>query len=645
MPSLTLAIPALGALHRRLLKNLDQRIKIAKRGQQNRHEKWRMAENNVMAFVPESDIDALRRSRRDNGTPAYTTIMLPYTYANLMAFHTYITSVFFARTPVHQFAGRHGETEQQTQALEAMIAYQVDVGVIMGPYYIWFYDAGKYGLGVVGTYWEKEVNHVAMLQAAGDPADPAGKVVVTTEVEVYEGNRVYNISPWDFFPDPRVPVGQFQRGEFVAVRRRITWGEVLRREALGFYMNTDELKKGVGKADQSVGGRSEPDSALERPEEFSYNDDWDQSRPSVIEAYEIYVDLVPKEWGLGPSGYPQKWVFTVTADMAIIFGCQPLGYLHCRFPFDVFESEVEGYGTYNRGLPEILQPIQETMDWLLNTHFYNVRAALNNLFLVDPTKVVMKDFEVADAGGIIRLKPEAYGQDMRTFFHQVPIADVTQQNIGDLGLMQNLGEKASGINESMMGVLQGSSRRTATEVRSSTGFGVSRLKTVSEYASCTAFTPHSQKLVMNSQQYYQADKKFRIVGDLALQAGAGFVQTNPALIAGFYDFVPVDGTLPIDRMAQATLWKDIMSALFKMPQLMMGFDMTKMFMWVAQLAGLKNINQFKLAPVQMGSPEALQQQAQAGNIVPLRPPGGPQGLPQSDTRSTGVGSPSTEYTG
>ena len=91
--------------------------------------------------------------------------------------------------------------------------------------------------------------------------------------------------------------------------------------------------------------------------------------------------------------------------------------------------------------------------------------------------------------------------------------------------------------------------------------------------------------------------------------------SRPEDIQGFFDFVPVDGTLPIDRMAQANLWKELMGGLRMMPpQIAQEYDWTRIFAWVAQLAGLKNISQFKVQVV----PDAqLQQQAQQGNVIPM----------------------------
>jgi len=639
MPKMTLEIDADSPLHRKIAGRLNSRYSLANQGQQLRHTKWQEAEELTLAFLPESEADANRRSRRISGEPVYTTIQVPYSYALLMSAHTYWTSVFFSRSPIHQFAGRHGEGEMQTQAMEALIGYQVEVGCALGPYYIWLYDAGKYGCGILGHYWEVEKLHYGALVEMQDESGKTSLYQTTQEVEGYAGNRCYNISPWDFWPDPRVPLKRFQDGEFCIVRRRLGWNQILRRQDAGYFnSNVKKLKQHITDKDMRSGS-----TALERPIFYTslYEDEGEfKTHPSGAVFLEYYVELVPKEWDLGSTTFPQKWCITITEDHGIIVGASPLGYAHCKFPFDVLESEVEGYGLFARGIPQIGQPIQQTMDWLINTHFYNVRAALNNQFIVDPSKLVVKDVQKGGPGFIWRLRPEAYGTDLTKMFMQVPVSDVTRSHLADFQAMLGIGERTLGINDQIMGALQGTQRKTATEVRTTTGFGINRQKTITEYMSATGFSPHAQKLVQTSQQYYDASAKLRRVGSLAQEAGAGFIQVSPEDITGFFDLIPVDGTLPIDRMAQANLWKEIMGTLRMMPpQVAMGYDWMRIFGWVASIAGLKNINNFR---VQVMPNAQLQQQAQAGNVIPMptRPPPGaalPSPVEPGNSASTQAG--------
>ena len=644
MPSLTLEIKHGGDLARRILSGCRDRIKASQREYQRRHNKWRLDEEAALAYLPEKDIDAVRRANRENaGKPQYTTIQIPYTYAVLMSMHTYWTSVFMARDPVLQYTARHGEGMQSVQAVEALMSYQRLVGNMLVPWYIWLMDAGKYGAGIIGVYWDEQYANVSKIEEQEElylgtiKTGKMKRVKVSRRIKGYQGNKVYNVRPYDFFPDPHVPFHRFQEGEFCGTYTEMPRNRVLEREALGYYTNLEHI--GMRSAGSGTSGvpapteRQEGSSQLELPSSQTYNfegDDRDaegkkKTLPEVVKLYEVCIAIIPEKWGLGASTLPEKWMFTCTADFTVVIGAQPLGANHDKFPFVVLELEPEGYGLANRGVPEILQPVQQTVDWLINSHFYNVRKVLNNQFLVDPSRVVMKDAENSMAGGFIRLKPAAYGTDIRTAMMQLPVMDVTQTNLRDMEVMLGFGQRTLGVNDQIMGMLQTGGRKTAQEIRTSSTFGVNRLKTNCEYFSAMGWEPMSQMLLQNAQQYYDDALKLKIVGDVAGTAGQNWLDVTPDNIAGFYDFVPVDGTLPVDRFAQANMWRELFAGMRQMPDIMMQYDMGRIFEWVAQLAGLKNISQFKL---QVTDDAKLMAQVQAGNVVPLGgrgPKSGPGG--------------------
>lgn len=630
MPSLTLKIPHESPLDRKIKGKLQQFIKWSMKAQSTQHDEWQKAEESMLAYVPASEADRRREHARDQGDPRYTTIVLPYSYAVTMAAHTYWTSVFYARDPIFQFTGRHGETQQQVQALDSIVSYQTLVGGHLVPHYSWLYDAGRYGFGVMGLHWEKEVRHVAIVKDTqeeigeeavdadqllfGDVPDggPRTKrIIEVQEVETYEGNKVYNVSPWNFLPDPRVPLLHFQKGEFVNIRTRVSWNQILYRKAQGLYINTEKVKTGHG--GDGAFGDTQGTTTVAKPHEYYFMDKENDEggHPSTVNIYEVYVELVPSEWGLGKRDYPEKWVFSITQDYSILLGATPLDSYHCKFPFMVIPIDPDGHALFARGYPKIMQPIQDTMTWLLNSHFFNVRAALQNLFIVDPSKVSLADLEDPLPGGIIRVRDVYYGQDVRTAVHQVDIKDVTQQNLSEIQFMQGIGERIGGVNDQVMGALAGGGRRTATEVRSSTGFSVNRLKTTTEFMSAAGMAPLSQMTVMNTQQFYTAEKKFRIAGSLLADAEP-FVSVDPKQIQGFYDYVPVDGTMPIDRLAQAKMWQEIFATMKMMPEVAVQYDIGRMFAWVASLAGMKNINQFK---INLMDPQEIQKQTQLGNLI------------------------------
>jgi hypothetical protein len=607
MAAYTLEIPKDSDTHRKLVKMLASRIQLARKHHNGKREKWIEAEESMLAYIPETQADQKRRMKREDGTPQYTTIRLPYVYAQVMAVHTYMTSVLFARSPIHQLVGRNGTGEMQVQAMEALLQYQVEAGGMNAPYYLWCYDAPKYGVGVLGHWWDKQVVQYTSIQ---------NDRLVTNQVQGYEGNCAYNVSPFDFLTDPRVTIREFQKGEFCIHKRAIPWADVSRRRALGYYIERN-LRTIKGSGAERV-DRNDGSSQLPRPDTTLKVEDQDGEHPAVLHCYEVYVELAQKEWGLGMSLYPEKWVFTITQDLETIIGVTPLGLMHGMFPFDVGEPELDAYAEITRSVPDIMKGVGDTLDWLVNSHMWNVRQTMNNQFVGDPSKLFMKDFMNANQPGFfLRLRPEAYGTDVRTVLSQIPVMDVTRQHLNDVQFMMGFGERILGVNDQIMGVLAGGGRKTATEVRTSTGFGVNRLKTITEYFSAVGFAPHAQKLIQSTQQNFKGPLALRIVGDAAaLNPDPWLRGIDPSSIVGQYDLSPVDGTLPIDRMAQANLWKEFLMMISRVPQIAEMWDLGKIFGYAAQISGMKNVNQFK---VQIEDPELLAREAQAGNVVPFNP--------------------------
>lgn len=620
MPSLTLEeeIDPKTQLHAMIIEEVRRRVRFSERSFSTQRLAWRKAEDEIIAYIPESAADGKRRNERENsGVPKYTTIKVPYTYAVVMALHTYICQVFLSRSPIFQFDGRHGEGQQQVLALEAYLDYQVKVGRMLPGLYSWLYDAAKYGVGIIDLYWTEQIRRVTEIQFTADPMTGIeSREQVTMELPGYKGNQITNTSPRDWLPDPRVTMREFQQGEYCGSRIKLSWLEVKNRERNGYYTNVKHLDRNIS---PRFTDERDDDSQVIRPDdemvEFSASRTSDSSlrHPDIVPAYQMFIELIPSMWGLSDSDYPEKWVFTVSADWKVVLGAQPHGAYHCEFPYHFIELEPDAYALSNRGMPEILKGVQDTLDWLLNSHMYNVRASNNNLFMVDPMRIVMKDLTHPVPGGAIRMRPGSsamQGEPLK----QLQIQDITRNNMGDFVQMIGVGERTSGINDQMLGAFTKTGRRTATEVRTSSVGGVSRQKVTAEYMSCVGFDTLAKQMVQNSQQYMDVELTLKIVGNLSQLAGTQWMEVTPDMIMGFFDFVPVDGTLPIDRFAQANLWKEIMMGVAQTPQLAVEYSLARIFAWTAQLAGLRNIDRFR---IELGSPEHLAAQAQLGNVIPI----------------------------
>lgn len=608
--------------HRMIRDALWDRISMSRQDMSERYEDWKANEEIFLAYMPESDNDALRKQKRKGGSPQLTRFQIPYSYAVALTAHTYWTSVFLSRDPVFQYSGRHGEPMNKVQAVEALMNYQVQVGGMMTPLYIWLLDPTKYGFGVVGLYWDEEEVVVSKIEEVqetylGIPIPGKYRKERTTErIPGYQGNRLYNVRPQDFFPDTRVPIGQFQKGEFCARYTEVGWNTIIKRQQAGQYFNIEELERKRTTASQREMGSEQiilPDAKTTYqvgPPRLSGNGKKDKSYVSL---YEIYVELVPREWELGKTEWPEKWVFTIAEDEVII-SAQPMGMYHNQFPFAVQEYEPDGYSLFSRSLLETVEPLNNTLTWLINTHLQSVRKAINDQVVVDPSRIVMKDLSDPAEGRVIRLKPEFYGTDVRQAVHQLQIVDITQNHLRDANVMTDLIQRVTGVTDNIMGMTNDGGRKTATEIRTSSTFGINRLKTTAEYMSAMGWSPLSQMMLQSTQQNYDLERQYRIAGDLIGGSGGAFMDVSGESIQGFFDFVPIDGTMPVDRFAQANLWRQFVADLGNNESLAGAYDMRAIIRHMMQLSGAKNIKQFELEVV---PDEQIREQAKAGNTIPV----------------------------
>ena len=603
--------------HTKILAAVINRFDRSKDKMEEMYSNFKDREEQFLAYMPERSLDTARRvDREENGNPQYTTITVPFSYSQLMTAHTYWTSVFLSRTPVFQYIGRHGETVDQEMGVEALIDYQVQQAKMVVPLTNWLLDPGKYGFGVVGHYWMEEERVVS--QIVEKPITIAGfaiagksrKVMETRKIAGYKGNKIFNVSPRNFFPDPSVPLSRLQEGEFCGRTTTVNWNTIVRRAEQGTYFNIDVLKK-MNSSTRNR-DREEGSEQMEWPEPETEHQHVDPEDVNSQELLEMTVELIPREWEVGAGSFPQKWVFTI-ANEELIIGAQPLGALHDQFPFDVVEYEPEAYALFNRGMLETVAPMNDVMTWLVNSHMYNVRQTLNNQFIGDPSRISLGDLKNPDPGFIARVKPAGYGQDVRTMLTQLPVADMTQNHLRDMQVMERMVQQVTGVTDNIMGMVNPGGRKTATEVRTSSSAGANRLKTQAEYFSAMGWSGLAEKMLSNTQQRYDGEQKFRIVGDL-VEGSDPFVNVSPERIAGAYDWVPVDGTLPVDRFAQANLFRQIFADLRQFPQLQAEFDMARVFSYVAKLAGAKNFDRFK---VQTLPDEQVQNEVQKGNLVPV----------------------------
>lgn len=611
-------------LHKFIIRAIRARVTLSTNGLHDRLDLWKQSEEDFIAYMPEREADATRKANRKNGNPEFTSIIVPYGYATLMSAHTYWVATLLGRSPIWSFTARHGEGEMNVQAVESLMDYQMTQGRMLPPLFVWLMDVGKYGLGIVWNTWEEERHYFREIVTEPVSLNGVGleghtrKVNKIKAIKGYEGNKLFNVKPQDYIPDTRVPLTDPDKGEFVGRHFELSFNDLVKGKQTGEYIaeNVDEMLRRMKNSGKRTNDGS---SQIIMPGENAVDtsEDPETGLSSKVACVEMVVDLVPSLWGLGKTDFVEKWVFTITHEGAgtdVVLGVRPYGSYHGKFPARVLEVEVDGYGLFKRSMLDIARPMNDVLTWLFNSHMYNVRKSLNGELIYDPSKVYSSDITDPGAGKRIRLRPEAYGTDVRTVVGSIgPGADVTQNHLGDMRTVTDLLQRVVGVTDNVMGQVNPGGRKSATEARQATSASVTRLKTMTEYFSATGFSQLADMLVQNSQQFYTGEMKLKIVGDTPNNLET-FMNVNSDMIAGSYDYVPVDGNMPMDKVATVNMWANFLSQTRNFPQFTAEYDIGRIIAYVMQLGGLRNIKQFK---VQSVSPEVIASEQARGNLVPI----------------------------
>lgn len=591
-------------LHQSTLKRLLDRFNVSKRAMTEHYPRFRAAEEQFTAYLPASEAEKLQKER----TLKAFSVKIPYAMALAQTYTTYASTVFLGRSPVFQMAATSSGSRSNELAVEAVLNYQVSNNGCRPHLYSWIADPALYGFSTMAVYWDKEVARSGQWVSRektifGIPTGSAEKVFEEKELTIYAGNRWETISPYCVFPDPRVPLVDYQKGEFFGVLSYPGWHVLAARADI--YHNLDEARKTVN--DESA--RDETSAALKMPslnEEFGRNS-VDTGNKEVLR---ISVNLIPSEWDLGESSRPQKWIFEVVNRKVIVFA-EPLGEMHSMHPFVVQTYEIDSKSFMPRGMMDLLRDSSGILNWLFDSHIYNVRKAINNMFIVDPLRININDLLNGDGGRLIRVNPGFQGMDISQGVRQLQVHDVTQTHLQDIKVVLDLMHKITGVNDNMLGQLyQG--RKSATEVRTAASSGANRIQTLCAWQSAVGWEKLSRILLSNTQQFMDEEQRIRIAGGIMSQDD---LVVRPEDIVGLYNFIPVDGTLPIDRTALQQVWQGFLREAMQVPQFAQKYDIVKIMAYLANVGGINNLKSFELDPM---SGDALAAQAQAGNMVPVQ---------------------------
>lgn len=597
--------------HEKLLQFLLKRLEMSERNMANFYDRWQANERRVQAYVSLKDWEQeLREANNSGEAPKVTSVVIPYSYATIATVVTYLVHTFTGRKPMFQVGTYKDKTQDGARKLEKVLQYNADHTRMIRHLFQHFYDGELYGVGALRTNWKEDWRmRTVWKEQSASPfmrflGGQAGKRYAEKEERrVYAGNETNSIDPFMFFPDPRVPMTEVnRRGEFVF------WRTFEGRHTLKLAEADGELQwvdKAEARMPQNKYGNENSVRNLMSSGEAHPGAQNQEGARDFYQVDQGTVWIIPREFGIGDSDRPELWMFTILNKSQIV-QAEPADYDHGMHPVAVSEPYTMGYGFGNPALADYLGPMQDTLSWLINSHMDNVRTALNNMFIVDPSRVEIQDLKEPGAGKLVRLKSSAYGSDVRSALTQMQVHDVTGKHVQDFELFMKMGDALSSVTDNLRGVQDHGGRKTATEVRTSGEAAASRLASHARLISSQSIVDLTEQMCLNIQQYLDDDFHFQITGEESP------IHIAPEMLVGDFYYPVHDGTLPIDKVAMLDVWKEILMGVMQDQELRQQYSVPKIFEHVAELGGAKNLEQFK-----MMQDDQLERQVQAGNVASM----------------------------
>jgi len=579
-------------LHQRIKDEVLSRARESANVMSSRFSSWNDIDKVLTCYI-ETDKKENLVKEKDSRKPV--SIVFPYTYAIMETLLSYLVGAFF-QDPIFRYEGTGPEDVVGAILLEKIIDIQCNKNKVALNLHTMLRDSLGYGLGVVAPTWKTNKR--------------------------FSGNALENIDPYLYLPDVNVAVHEVQKGEYSGWVSKTNYMDLLTEEQQGNDLfNVKYLKRLRGRKTSIYQGDN---SARNKKSGFSKTQTEYTTFP--VDVIYKYVKIIPKDWELGSSEYPEIWHFGLASDEVVI-KARPAGFDHGMFPITVCAPDFDGYSSVPLSRLEMLQGLQGTLDWLFNSHIANVRKAINDMLVVDPFLVNVKDIESPEPGKIIRLRRPAWGKGVKDAVQQLQVNDITRGNIADSSWIVQWMQKISGSDDSMMGSLRqgGPERLTGAEYQGTRAGSVSRLERLARVIGLQSMQDIGYFFAAHTQQMMEESTYVKAAGDwqeLLLEEFAherGRIPVNPNDLNINFDVLVRDGSVPGGNFSDA--WIRLFDILGKNPELAQEFDVVRVFKHIARNMGAKNVNDFvrrggNIQP-NMQTSDQVNQGVAAGNIMPM----------------------------
>lgn len=547
---------------------------------------WDYALETYQQIRDDDTSDIKSKKKRE---PSKQTI--PLTYAQVNTFVTYLSLLYTQNQRFFEYVPTGTDDFSIKEECEKIIEREVRNGFSTPVLVQFLLDIARFNLGVLKPSWQvrtttitppastlsftqlfTDTSNLQLVQHANEPI----------EVIVKEGTIVDNVSPYNFFPDTRLPMKRWHEGAFAADETVHHIREVKRMEGVAGAEHLSAFDTAVWK-DRGV-------TRLEGLEPTHTTDDDD----FMVAVVEMQRWLKPKEYGLSESNEDELWLIRIGNDQRIL-SAEQIEDANMGFTYKVAQMAPDQHSKLSDSLSSLIDRLQETVTWLMNTRIEAVKNNIEKQLVVHSQYVELEDLQTRSP--FIRMKkntPIMGGLD--NFIQQLKTNDPTVTHIQDADSLMKMMYQVSGVNENAMGGFHGG-RRSATEARNVQAGSAARMKLIATTIFQSALSPLGKQLLINARQWMSEETFFKILGEDedTFEAWQSFHKDAWWELTGSEDFFVFDATSASEKTFVAQSLQELAIALMSNPEMLAAtnIDLVKIIERIQELRGVTNLKQFQ----------------------------------------------------
>lgn len=534
---------------------------------------------------------------------------IPITYSQVQTFKAFATQLLSQREKHFEFKSIGSEDEIWRDLGEDLVQADCERDK-------WVVKRGQFitqmaitGIGVLKSMWrEEQRSFEETIDSQGQTAFGrvwgALKGKKSETITLWKGTKTDVLSPYRFFPDPAVPLSEFQEGRFVASEHEFSRNELYEMQRKGEVAGVEHIDFKI--PDERWTAESESNRRLS-----SYDHTAENNQTVVVT--ELQMKIIPNQFKLNGDDKPigegdQQMILNVwIANDQRVIKAELMNYLHGEFTYDVAVFDTEKHSYVRKAITTLVKELQTTADWFLNSRMESVSRNIEPQLVADPIAVDISRVKARDR--IIPLRKGAARAGIDRFIKQLQTSDPTLNHNRDIQDLLRLVNLTTGVSDNMMGQYH-PGRRSATESKVVASGSSARAVMIIEEMWIQAFASHGNKRLKNLRQGLTADDVKSMVGDRDAKVFKAFKAT-PREIARHNDLFVYDGTTQSEKSFLAQSLQELLSVLISNPDQMVNLNLSPRLILekIFELRGLNFRKDIALDKDDQQLQQIIQQQA------------------------------------